>query len=303
MADKVKVLGALPQQDPTPIVPSQPATYDKNTTDFQALIDQCLSSDPKDYKKAAEYEIQRNAKLAENPDLAKQYPPTHRFGTETDVAMMTNEELGTLYELRQGEAFKAGDKTAIAEANAIAERFRARHGYTAGPDGGKPVSFDPNVDYSMMIAAAEKAGDYKAAAGFEDMRNAKIDALNMEGQKLPDGTVITKTERYGLSQDREILTDEELHQVCEAREKAIADAKGGPVDWTDAHALADGFRRGHGYTAGKDGSTFEKVDYVAQPQGPSKEVSRYDQLMKAFNGNIPGVTAATGPKASGLEMQ
>lgn len=225
------------------------AGMDKNVPRFQENVDYSVliqqSVEARDFKAAGAYESARNAKI---DAMGLPYEKTSSFGTSVDLNMMNNEELGAIYDARQA----AATPEQMASAHAMAERFRARYGYTGGPDGSKPAAFDPEVDYASRMVDAIDQGDYKAAAGYETMRNAKIDATQAS---------YAKTNDFGSLADRMLLDNDGLGAIYEARQQDIATAgPDGKVDWTKSHGVAESVRAGVGYSGGVDGGKMMPYD-------------------------------------------
>ena len=71
----------------------------------------------------------------------------------------------------------------------------------------KQTTYDPNTDYSLKILEAEKNGDLQAAAGFEKLRNEKIDDMGLTYSKTykyndnPDADYTITNSRYAGSTD------------------------------------------------------------------------------------------------------
>lgn len=117
-------------------------TYNKNT-DYKTLMDAALAAG--DYKAYAQYETQRNAKIA--GENMTQYQQTHNMGSVYDAAHMTNDELGAAYHARQASQ-ASGDWSSSHD---FVESQRKKYGYSGGSDGSQYIPLPverPQFSYS-----------------------------------------------------------------------------------------------------------------------------------------------------------
>ena len=107
-----------------------PISYNKDT-DYKSLMDAAIAAG--DYKSAARFEQQRNAKIA--GEGMTQYQPTHDLGSPYEAEFFTNEELGTAYHARQADQV-SGNWTG---SHGYSEGRRYNYGYSGGDDGSQYI--------------------------------------------------------------------------------------------------------------------------------------------------------------------
>lgn len=140
-------------------------------------------------------------------------------------------------------------------------------------------NYDKDTDYKALMNDAIAAGDYKAAAQYEQLRNAKI-----AGEGI---TQYQQTHDLGSVYDYEHFTNEELGKAYHARQAAYASG-----DWASANAFVNGMRGEHGYSGGDDGSKYIAIEpEPKKPQSFSYQamtpyVNQYQSLIDELRGKI-----------------
>lgn len=140
------------------------------------------------------------------------------------------------------------------------------------------VSYDKDVNYKALMDEAIAAGDYKAAAQYEQQRNAKIAGENM--------TQYQPTHYMGSVFDAMFMTNEELGKGLKAR---LADEASGI--WTNSHSLQETQRKKYGYSGGADGSQYIPIEQTRQTPSFSYQsapvyVNKYQDLIDELKGKI-----------------
>lgn len=150
------------------------------------------------------------------------------------------------------------------------------------------VSYNKNTDYKALMDAAIAAGDYKAAAGYEQQRNAKI-----AGEGI---TEYKQTYDLGSVYDAQHMTNSELGRAYNSR---LA-YQSGQTDMSSSHDYVENLRKNYGYSGGSDGSQYIPIEQPRQytrqeyepPQtftysySPPVYTNRYQSLIDELSGRI-----------------
>lgn len=133
------------------------------------------------------------------------------------------------------------------------------------------AAYDKKTDYQALINEALARGDYKAAGGYEQQRNAKI-----AGEGI---TAYKPTQNFGSAFDQQMFTNEELGKAYDLRQAAAA----GTADKQGVHNYVEDIRSKYGYSGGASGSGYEaptKFTYDSAPEYVSRYQGMIDDLSK-----------------------
>lgn len=123
------------------------------------------------------------------------------------------------------------------------------------------VTWDENTDYKKLMDEAVAAGDYAAAAKYEQQRNAKIAALNEAGTNKWNATTSTDYAQYlGSpvgSNDSDIMTADDLALLNTYKQQYnIATSLGDTATADAMHLAAEALRGTYNYSGGADGTEY-----------------------------------------------
>lgn len=143
------------------------------------------------------------------------------------------------------------------------------------------VSYNKNIDYSALMAEAIKIGDYKAAARYEQQRNAKI-----AGEGI---TEYKPTYDLGSVYDIQHMTNAELGKAYNSRMAY----QSGQTDMSSSHSYVEGLRKNYGYSGGVDGSQYIPIQQTPTYQAPAY-VSPYQSRIDSLTSQLMGSSGSSG---------
>lgn len=123
------------------------------------------------------------------------------------------------------------------------------------------VTWDEKTDYKKLMDEAVAAGDYTAAARYEQQRNAKINALNEAGTNKWNATTSTDYAQYlgspAGSNDSKVMTADDLALLNTYKQQYNNAISLGDKNTADAmHLAAEALRGSYNYSGGTDGSEY-----------------------------------------------
>lgn len=123
------------------------------------------------------------------------------------------------------------------------------------------VTWDEKTDYKKLMDEAVAAGDYTAAAKYEQQRNAKINALNEAGTNKWNATTSTDYAQYlgspAGTNDSKVMTADDLALLNTYKQQYNIASSLGDQSTADAmHLAAEALRGSYNYSGGADGTEY-----------------------------------------------